>query len=422
MENKIYTVAILGVGSRGADAYGKIINDRKDKFDIVSLCDIRQERLDRFGKIFGVAEENRFLDEAEFFKAKRADILVIATLDNDHVRQCLKAFELGYDVLLEKPITADKAECAALLAAQKKYGCKTIVCHVLRYAPAFVKAGELLEAGAIGRLVAIDALERVMYWHQAHSYVRGNWRKAADTTPMILAKCCHDLDLLQYYANSKCKSISSVGDLTFFNKENAPDGAAKRCVDCKYVDDCAYSAKYVYIGRWKKAGCPEDRWPWNVLTPAPVTEEKLQKAIEEGPYGRCVFACDNDVVDHQITTMTFENGVKASLTMTAFTGGAGRRINFHGTQGEIILDEETDTLVVKSYLGETTQTIALSDLIDEGGFGHGGGDEKLVNALADMIAGNASEKTSLEASLESHLMGICAEESRLSGGKLVYLR
>ena len=180
---KQFTVAILGVGARGGNVYGRLIAGFPEKFKIVALCDIRQERLDAFGKEFNVKEENRFTDEKEFFKEKRADLLVIATQDQDHVRNCLQAFEKGYDILMEKPITDNKEECKAVLAAQKKYGCKALICHVLRYAPAFLKAAELIETGKIGRLVAIDALERVTYWHQAHSYVRGNWRTTKHSRP-----------------------------------------------------------------------------------------------------------------------------------------------------------------------------------------------------------------------------------------------
>ncbi|MBQ4269758.1 MAG: Gfo/Idh/MocA family oxidoreductase, partial [Clostridia bacterium] len=309
--DKIFSVAILGVGARGGSVYGRLIKQFPDKFKIVALCDIRTERLEAFGEEFGVPTADRFTDEKVFFEKKRADLLVIATQDEDHVRNCLQAFETGYDILMEKPITDKKEECEAVLAAQKKYGCKAIVCHVLRYAPAFLKAAELIENGEIGRLVAIDALERVTYWHQAHSYVRGNWRTTKSSAPMILAKCCHDLDLIQYYANSKCKSVSSVGELTYFNAANAPEDSADRCLDCPRVETCPYSAKRLYLDRWKKAYCPEDYWPYNVLVQAPVTEEKLTEALKNGPYGRCVFRCDNDVVDHQLTLMAFENGVKA---------------------------------------------------------------------------------------------------------------
>jgi hypothetical protein len=217
-----------------------------------------------------------------------------------------------------------------------------------------------------------------------------------------------------------------VGELTFFNADNAPEGAAKRCLDCKFVESCPYSAKRLYLDRWKKVYCPEDYWPYNVLTPAPVTEESLTKALKEGPYGRCVFACDNDVVDHQLTLMAFENGVKATLTMTAFTTddgsnlyGLGRRMNFHGTMGEIVLDELTDEVTLMPY-GEPKQTFKINALGDMG-YGHGGGDFYLIKEMYDMLQGNAKSTTSLEASIESHLIGICAEESRLQGGKLIHV-
>jgi predicted dehydrogenase len=290
---------------------------------------------------------------------------------------------------------------------------------VLRYAPAFIKAAEILNSGAIGQLVAIDALERVQYSHQAHSYVRGNWRNHKLAAPMILAKCCHDLDLLQYYAKSKCKSISSVGDLVHFKKENAPNGATERCLDCPLVNSCAYSAKKNYIDFWENAGSPDDCWPWNVITQAPTTKEKLVTALSESNYGKCVYLLDNDVVDHQLTMMTFENGVKATLTMTAFTATGGRRIYFHGTHGELVLDEQDNTLRLHIF-GEDATVYQLSDL-NEKGYGHGGGDAGLINQLYDMLAGDTSQSTSLEASVESHLMGICAEESRLLGGELIYI-
>lgn len=417
--NKIYTVAIIGVGGRGGDAYGPLIAESKDRFKIVALCDLREERLKRFGDLFGVPENARFNTEEEFFKERRADLILIATPDKCHVKHCLKAFELGYDVMTEKPLTDDKEECLALLAAQKKAGAKALVCHVLRYAPAFMKTAELLESGEIGKLIAIDALERVSYAHQSHSYVRGNWRNLQVSAPMILAKCCHDLDLLQWYANSPCKSISSVGELLYFKKENAPEGSTARCLDCPLCDSCVYSAKNHYLTAWKAQGCPEDRWPFNVMAQAPLTEEKILSSLKEGDYGRCVYRCDNDVVDHQLTTMTFENGVKATLTMTAFTAVGGRRYSFHGTLGELVLDEASNTLTVHKF-GQDAVNYPLSDL-NEKGYGHGGGDAGLIDALYGMLSGTSAQKTSFAASVESHLMGICAEQSRVKGGELIYI-
>lgn len=416
---KVYTVAIIGVGARGADAYGWQLYEQNDKFKIVALCELRKDRMDRFGNKWNIPEENRFVDENEFFKEKRADLLLVATQDKDHYGHCLKGFALGYDIMTEKPLTDNKQECEDLLAAQQKSGRKALVCHVLRYAPAFVKTAELIDSGIIGKLVAINALERVAHWHQAHSYVRGNWRNTESSAPMILAKCCHDLDLLQWYAKSKCESISSVGGLVHFKPENAPEGSAKRCTECKYIETCPYSAKKIYIDVWKKKGCPTDIWPYNVISTPPHTEEKIYEAIQNGPYGRCVYHCDNNVVDHQLTTMTFENGVKVMLTMTGFTGPSGRRYHFHGTMGELILDEADNTIWYQQYMQEPV-TIDLA-VLEDSGYAHGGGDIFLIKTLYEVLEGTASATTSFDASIESHLMGICAEESRLNGGKLIYI-
>lgn len=415
---KKYTVAIIGIGGRGGDAYGALMNEAPEKFDIVALCDLKPDRLALFAERFGVAKENTFTDEKEFFEKRRADVLVIATPDADHIRHATYAFNVGYDVLLEKPISDKKEELEKLLDLQKKTGCKAFVCHVLRYAPAFVKIAELLDSGIIGKLVAIQALERVGHSHQAHSYVRGNWRRAEDSTPMILAKCCHDLDLLQFYAGSKCESVSSIGELSHFKAENAPEGATERCLDCPHADGgCPYSAKRQYYTVWKEIGCPEDVWPYNIIALAPLTEEKLLTALREGPYGRCVYHCDNNVVDHQITQMTFENGVKATLTMTAFTAGGGRRMDFFGTHGQLTLDEKTNSIYVGLYCKDG-ETIALQDLTEKG-YGHGGGDYHLVHTLYKILEGEVTGNTSLDRSVESHLIGIAAEESRLAGGKLI---
>ena len=414
--DKIFTAAIVGCGGRGCEAYGKLFYELKDKYKVNCLCDVNEKKLDKYSKMLEVPLENCFDDEDEFFAKKRADICVIATLDKDHVRQAIKALKVGYDILLEKPITDDVKECKKLLKAQQKYGGKVLVCHVLRYAPAYIKTAELLNSGTIGRLVAIQAIERVTYWHQAHSYVRGNWRNTKDTTPMILAKCCHDLDLLQYYANSSCTSVSSVGDLTFFNKQNKPKDASDRCLSCKYVDTCPYSAKCVYLDGWKKNGCQPNDWPYNVVTMAnPLTEDAILEGIKNGPYGRCVFECDNNAVDHQIVEMTFNNGVKASLTMTGFTATGGRIYSFYGTYGELVLDENVGVIKVRKF-NQEEEIISLDNLA-EGGHSHGGGDYGIVTSLYDMLSGKANFSTSLKASIESHLMGIFAEKSRLNGGK-----
>ena len=421
---KVFSVAIIGLGSRGQNVYGKYMH-AYEGFNVVSLCDVDKIKLEMSAKRFNVDKNNCFSDDEEFFAKKRADVLVIATQDRDHVSECVKALKLGYDVLLEKPISPVESELKELLSTQKKYGGKVVVCHVLRYAPAFTEIKRIIDSGKIGRLIALDWTEQVAYWHQAHSFVRGNWRNDGETSPMILQKCCHDLDLLQYYANSKANTVYSVGDLAFFNKENKPSGAAERCADCKYVSTCPYSAELVYVKQFKDIGSVTG-WPFDVVDMTrPITEESLRKAYRENQYGRCVFACDNNVVDNQKVLLTFENGIKASLTMTGFTGYAGRKATFHGTLGEIELDENRDMLKV-SVFGEEkdvydvrkSEAISIKALIDQkekDEFGHGGGDGMLITDFYKVLTGSANAETTLEKSVESHLIAFAAEKSRKSG-------
>ena len=417
---KVFTVSIIGTGSRGADTYGKFMLESPEKFAIVSLCDINKGKLERARIMLGVKESACFTDEDEFFKEKRSDILVIATLDSDHVRMAKKAIPLGYTILLEKPISANYKECEELLALQKQYGNLIMVCHVLRYTASVKKIKEVLDSGVLGEIVAIDHLERVAYWHFAHSYVRGNWHKEADTAPSILAKCCHDLDLMQYYTGSKCDYISSVGDLKYFKRENQPEGAADRCLQCQYKDSCEYSAKRMYLD-WAKNVNYKDAWPYNVITSEPLSEQSLTKALETTDYGKCVYACDNDVADNQHVVMQFANGTKVYLTMMAFTYGGGRRTSFYGTKGELFFDESQNILKVILYNDNITE-YKLTDIAKDLR-GHGGGDVNMVHALYDKLTNeNSVVETSLEASVESHKLAYFAEVSRKNGGKMIDLK
>jgi len=412
---KKFTVAVIGCGSRGC-VYGNCMYGRKDKFELSCVCDTDQVKLSNAKKTWGLKSEQLFIDENEFLKEKRADVLVIATQDRDHVRMCQRALELGYHVLLEKPISPLKDELYLLLGTHEKYGGEVVVCHVLRYAPAFLKIKEILDDNVIGKLIKIESIEQVSYWHQAHSFVRGNWRNDIETSPMIMQKCCHDFDLMQYYVSSKCDTVYSVGDLRFFKKENQPIGAADRCYDCKFVNECPYSAERLYIERWKAEGSPEFGWPYNVVdSTMPNTEESLRNAYKNGPYGRCVFACDNNVVDNQSVEMHFENGVNVSLTMTAFTEKMGRKMTFHGSLGEIIFDDSAKTLTVTRFGGEKIEYSVDELLKDADTLGHGGGDARLVDDFYNILVSGAPAGTSLESSVESHLIALAAEKSRKTG-------
>ena len=387
-----------------------------DRFHVEAICDIKPEILNNAAQVLGIDRENCFLNEDAFFAEKRADLLVIATQDKDHARHLFQGLRLGYDVLVEKPITSSREECKRLLKAQQDSGRKVFVCHELRYAPVYLKADEILNSGQIGRLISISETEQVWYGHFVHSYVRGSCRRMEDSSPVILAKCSHDLDLIQFFARSRCKSVSSVGKLSWFKAENAPEGSSERCTECRYMDQCPYSAKRLYIDRMKNR--PDYVFSSIIVRPHKLTVERAWEAIRTGPYGRCVYHCDNDMPDNQQCLMSFENGVSAVLDMNAFTGNGGRIITFHGSLGELILDENEDMLRIKRYGREEHETIPISS-IEGTDANHGGGDEAMLSALYDMLSGKADEVTSLRNSIESHLIGIAAEESRRKGGELV---
>ena len=421
MEKKIVTVSIIGLGGRGGEAYGRYLINLKDKFKITHVCDIDHVRLNKYGDLFDVPSENRFDAEEKFFERKWSDVLFITTQDRLHVRMAKKALLLGYDIVLEKPISEYVEELKELSVLAKATGRKVMVCHVLRYTVTMRKLKEILDSGAIGKLVSIDHTENVVYWHEAHSYVRGNWRNREVATPMIMAKCCHDLDLLQNFVGSKCHSVASMGSLAYFKAENKPAGSADRCTQCPYIDSCSYSAKKIYIDMWKDCGRPANLFPFSLITDVyPTTEEALQTAIEEGPYGRCVFACDNDVVDNQTVIMQFENGVTATLKMEAFVKDGGRDIRFFGTEGELVLCEAEGTITLKKYFGENT-VWKLTDLTDDLE-GHGGGDHRMIDRLYEVMTDPKTlSDTSIDDSVESHYMALAAEESRLNGGQLVLI-
>lgn len=414
---KQFTVAILGCGSRGA-CYTKYMLTTPEKYRVVALCDPVQKQIEKMHRLFGLNGASEYRDVDAFFAKKRADILVISSPDREHVKQAVRGMELGYDLLLEKPVSDAREELSLLLETQKKTGRRVLVCHELRYGKGYLKCKEILDSGCLGRLYAIDASERVAYWHWTQAYVKGVGASIKLGYPAILAKCSHDLDLIQSYAKSKCASVSSLGQLSFFKEENAPADAADRCVRCKHIDTCPYSAKRIYIDGWHKAGEPSFNWPYNkVSLQVPLTEDALMEGITNGPHGRCVFKCKTDLVDHQVVQMQFENGVVASLKMI-YASEMGRKYIFYCDRGELVMDERTNTIEVMPF-GEEKEIIDISTLIADGQKGHGGGDAELVKKLYDTVFGTDGGTTTLCESLECHLMGIAAEESRYRGGALI---
>lgn len=330
----------------------------------------------------------------------------------------MAALNLGYHLLLEKPAARTVSECADIVRLAEEKGLHVAICHVLRYTVFYQTLKKLIDEGKAGDVVSVQAIERVAYWHQAHSFVRGNWHNKEQSTPMILQKCCHDLDILLWLMGSHCARVSSFGSLTHFTRAHMPAGAPLRCVDgCPAGESCLYNAGRYYLDYLRKYG---DAWPVNVLCPEP-TEEKVKKALRETDYGRCVYQMDNDVVDHQIVNMEMENGATASLTMCAFTATGGRHIRIMGTAGEIEGDMEKNIIRLMPFGGEE-EIIDVTRLTDDFS-GHGGGDIRLIRDFLSLLSGgHGGVLTAVGESVESHYIALSAEESRLHGGMGIDLK
>lgn len=428
--SKCIKVAIAGLGSRGRDVYAKVAKLHPEKMQIVAVADTDPRKVALMAEEYNLPAEACFASAEEMLaKEKLADAMIIATQDRQHVGHAIPALEKGYHLLLEKPVSPDLEECVKLNEVAKKCDRKVVVCHVLRYTPIYQKVKELLDEGSIGEVVSIMAIENVGWFHQAHSFVRGNWANCDETSPMILQKCCHDMDLYLWLAGKKCKSISSYGDTYLFKKEKAPEGCTMRCLDgCKAKAECPFDAEKIYLDNKMigyRTGYRE--WPLDVLVPSGPNEEEIYQALKEGRYGRCVYHCDNNVVDHQVVNLNMTDGTTMSFTMCGFTPSISRYAKFMGTKGEITVNMDGHELekceiVIRSFDVDITETrIDVMSLSDDFS-GHGGGDTVMVEEFLDLISGEKEESsyvTSLDRSLESHYCALAAEYSRVHGGESV---
>lgn len=411
----LITIAIVGAGSRGT-AYARIAAGASVPARIVAVAEPRPEYRERLARELGIDASRQFKDWREMLSMPRlADAVVIATLDREHAAPAQAFAAQGYHILLEKPMATTETECRQIVEAARRNGVLLAVCHVMRYTPYTRALKALLASGKCGEIASIRKLEPVGWWHYAHSYVRGNWRKESESSPMLLAKACHDIDWIRYMTGRRCVQVSSFGSLMHFRIEHKPDGAGDRCVDCSVEPSCAYSALRFYTGR---LAAGETGWPLDVLTPTPDRESVLD-ALRTGPYGRCVYSSDNDVVDHQVVNMEFEGGVTAAFTMTAFTRPRPRVDGIFCTNAEISGDGRY--LEVFDFLSEQSTSIDTHASTGENegqnaGDGHGGGDAGVVEAFLQAIArDDPSLISDPEEALESHRIVFAAERSRRSG-------
>ena len=409
-------VIVIGCGSRGITYTNIMKSDFSDDFEVVACAEPIDDRRNYIQKTHSIPDNMCFKSwESILEREKFADIVIIATMDRDHFAPAMAAIEKGYNLLLEKPVAATPKECCIIQKAAEEKGVFVLVCHVLRFTRFFIALKNIIDSGEIGKVMNIQAIECVGDVHQSHSFVRGNWSNSEKSSCMILQKTCHDMDILAWLIGKKCTEVQSFGSLSYFKRENAPEGSPEYCYEgCPVGDTCPYNAQKVYVDM-KYGG---QGWLDFVATEkvAP-TKEDCMEAIKKAPYGKCVFKCDNNVVDHQTVNLKFGEDVYVDFAMSAFTEG-GRVLRIMGTKGEINAKMNGDQIEIFNFLTRETRNYNFNDATTDETItgGHGGGDTGIIYALRDLLNGKKSNSIcEIGESCDNHMISFAAEESRLSG-------
>ena len=446
------TAILIGAGQRGALDYAPYALQHPDELRFVAVAEPIPERRQRFTRQHSLPTENVYESwEPLLARPKMADAALICTQDQQHTAPALAALQTGYEVLLEKPMATRQEECIQLVETAERTGRQLHICHVMRYTRHARTIRQIIQSGALGEIINIDHRENVSYWHMAHSYVRGNWANTAQSSPMILAKCCHDFDILLWWLGQRCVRLSSAGGLRHFRPENAPPGAPPRCLDgCPAEKTCPYYAPFIYIDLvplWRSfaataSGFPRwvmqanlrapgliktlggvipllrqvseyRAWPRSVVALDPTPENVLE-ALRHGPYGRCVYHCNNDVVDHQSVLMQFEGGISVNLTMHGHSHIEYRTTRIEGTRGTLLAELGLGGawVEVRQHRSGKIERLDTSPPLGEG---HGGGDRELMAAFVRSLRSGGEQALTLgRQALQSHLLAFAAERARLS--------
>lgn len=403
-------VILIGAGNRG-ETYTDIMHELPDKYQVVAVAEPVASRRNHVKNLHNIPDELCFESYIPLLqKGKIADLAIISTQDSMHYAPAMAAIALKYDILLEKPLSPCAKECLEIMRAAQENKVRVIVCTVLRYTPLFSTVKEIIDSGRIGEVISVNHEECVGNVHQSHSYVRGNWGNEGRSASMLLAKSCHDLDLIPWLLGKKCQKIQSFGSLSYFRKENAPAGSPERCIDgCPHSDSCPYDSVKLYLDD------KENYWFRSTSTMCQEpTDEDVEAVLRNRQYGKCVFKCDNDVVDHQTVNMLFEGGVTATFTMCAFNKG-GRFLHVMGTKGELHASlEGNGSIKIYDFL---TREVTTSPMHAEDGVigGHGGGDTGIVITIYDYLVNKSNAKSipTIEESCHNHMLVFAAEKSRL---------
>ncbi len=447
------TAILIGAGNRGYEAYGSYALAHPDEICFTAVAEPHEARRARFAEAHTIPSERHFRTWEDLLACgKVADTALVSTLDRLHLQPTIAALEAGYDVLLEKPMATTLAGCVKLVQTAERTGRLLQICHVLRYTPFFATLHNIIRSGRLGKVITVEHREDVSYWHMAHSYVRGNWRNSTAESPMILAKCCHDFDIL-FWNLGPCRRLSSFGSLTHYRAENAPAGAPQRCTDgCPVAEECPWYAPRLYLElvplmhtahhssvAWERVGATLaldhpalakaaqhlipgyatalDYRGWPISTISEDTHPKArQRALESGQYGRCVYYCDNDVVDHQVVNMELEDGTSVAMVMHGHSHREGRTMRYDGTRATLLGQcyVNNQEIQIHDHLTGRVEVIRPA-LGAAGATGHGGGDAGLMAGFVRAVRDPAQALTTARQSLESHLMAFAAEEARVNG-------
>lgn len=413
---KQLTASVLGFGDR-SQIYSKYALKHPDQMKIVAIVEPNDIRRNLAKDLFHLAEEQCFSDYNQFIaKGKIADFVINGTMDKIHIETTMPLLPLGYDVLLEKPITSDKKQLQELLAASKKYGNKIVVCHVLRYVEFYKSIKQLILSGEIGEVRHIETSENVGVAHASISFIRGKWNneKKCGSTYMM-QKCCHDTDMICWLNNKTIpKSISSQGSKSYFIGSKAPKGAGTRClVDCEIEKECPYSAQKLHI-----ENNPMINYVWDCIQKLPeelTLEERIESLKTNNDHGKCIYKTDSDIVDQQMMTILFEDGSTAYHGLISSCARAGRRIKVYGTKGEIEGFSEEYQYTVRLYNSHTIlydeRVVKLAEDADAGN--HYGGDTRIMNDLLHVLNNEkpSVSTTLLDDSIFAHLCVIAADEA-----------
>ena len=400
--DKPVSIVAIGAGNR-TNKYLEYVKQHPDRVRLVGVVELNDIRRQSVAERFGLEPSQCYADYHDFFRNPvQTDAVMVCTPENMHFEPTMLAIEAGYHVLLEKPIAQTLEECQAIGEAARKKGVLVSVCHVLRYHPYFMKVKELVDSGELGHIISINHRTSVGVDRAAHGFVRGIWRSERLSNPMLMSKCCHDIDFLLWLTKTPCRKLTSFGSLRWFKAKNAPEGSAERCIDCGVESHCPFSAVNLYQVRRD--------WIANFDVPEGKTiDDVIEDQLREGLYGRCVYHCDNDVVDHQIVSMEMESEVTVNFSMDIFTLKDCRETHISLTEGEI--DGDENRLRIRRFRGAEETVYDFSGLAHQPF--HAGADLAIIADFIDAIrTGRRDLVTSIDRSVESHRICFEAERSR----------